>query len=670
MSAQESIRARRQRLALVPRACEACKVRKIRCDRSNPCSNCQTSGIVCEQATARSDTRPAPTDRITQLEGRIRQLEDRLSQVEDQNKDSTVVTVPSRPISAEAAVAIEPRPQTFSFSPNKLYQGSCTFTTLSAEASEAAQVSALSNSSDSVGRSGESSNDLHDSIEARNMIFSSDGHYFSPVSSRHPIPSLESLPVSLVISIILKIKARSAIFLHGYLISDASLIENICRRVCFPIDGLSTGLVASMHGILYFLLREYLILGESLGKEYDMESLAAQCERSFNAGIETYDILAVPSFENILSLAIGVIKAQNEAKLFLARTLASAATNHCHALGYHREVSYQSDYTELCQAKRRLFWCLYVLDKNMSLLLGRGSNFQDIEIDVQYPSLSTDEGRKPWDEWFHLAIELAKRQGQIYDRLYSIAGLQAELTERMHHIERLEAALHNWHTRLEQLDSTNANYQQVFCLSRTHWDIMYYSTLTCLLRASATPSAGGEISSRCFQAARLSLESHLRCFAGYKDSNMLSDADFANWVLHNSSFTPFIVLFLHSIAVSSSEDLNLLDEVVETLRATRLAGKLFERLYEICATFARLARRLVDAAQPCVGAYNQSTDSLQLPETADQMPLHWSESLQGFEEATNEFSDACNVNISSVFTEWINGQPSIGNMSDVDFGPC
>ncbi|KAJ8132513.1 hypothetical protein O1611_g1108 [Lasiodiplodia mahajangana] len=647
MSAPESIRARRQRLA----------VKRAKYARF------AAIGLYLVQIAD-----PRAADRITQLEDQVAQLEDRLSAVESQHQDPAVTVVPSRPVLARVATPTENEPRASSIASNDLYQGSSSFATLSAEATEAVQTSTLSNISDATQNIDDSFHDLNTLIHIKSAAPSLSDHYFSSVPSRHLTSLREALPVSLVVSILRSLKENGSIFLHGYMISDITLIEDICRRVCFPTDPVSTGLVTSMHGLLYVLLRECLTLGDQLGKDYDLKTYISRCEHNFNIGIETYDILAVPCFENVLSLTIGVLKAQNEAKLFLACTLASAAASHCYILGYHREKLYQGDRTEVSHTKRRLFWSLYVFDKNMSLLLGRSSSFQDIEIDAQYPPLSADQGRKPWDEWFHLAIRLSKVQGQIYDRLYSVVGMQTEASERRHHIESLELVLHHWRTDLEQIDSTHANYPQVFSLSRTHWDIMYYSTLTCLLRASATPTSGGEISSECFQAARQSLKSHLFCFSGYNSSNMLSDADFANWVLYTSSFTPFIVIFLHAIAATSIEDLNLLDEVVQMLRSTRQAGKSFERLHELCATFARLARRLVEGAQPCVGAYNQGTDSLQLPEEAGHMPVYWLESLQNPDMMSSEFDDIHNVDISTIFSDWMSGQPTVVNMSDVNFG--
>lgn len=57
----------------------------------------------------------------------------------------------------------------------------------------------------------------------------------------------------------------------------------------------------------------------------------------------------------------------------------------------------------------------------------------------------------------------------------------------------------------------------------------YFSTLTTLLRASTATDTGGEIGPKCFEAARRGLQSHLRCFPDYSESEIFSVSDFANW---------------------------------------------------------------------------------------------------------------------------------------------
>lgn len=65
-------------------------------------------------------------------------------------------------------------------------------------------------------------------------------------------------------------------------------------------------LLTAMHGILYFLLREYTTLSDPLCKEYNLKAHLSRCEKSLNVGLEVYDVLAMPCSENILALTMGV----------------------------------------------------------------------------------------------------------------------------------------------------------------------------------------------------------------------------------------------------------------------------------------------------------------------------------------------------------------------------
>ncbi|KAL1872322.1 hypothetical protein VTK73DRAFT_1553 [Phialemonium thermophilum] len=386
---------------MVPRACEGCRIRKIRCDRSIPCSNCRTSEITCQSAHISSNSHPKP-DRVTQL------------------------------------------------------------------------TEAL-------------------------------------------------LPDKFIISILKSFKVRTPIFLTS---------------------------------------------------EYDLKSQLARCEYNVNSGLESYDVLAVPAFENVLALTMGIIKAQEEAKLLLCSTLICAAAGHCRMLGYHRETTYQNDRTGRAESMRRLFWTVYVFDKNISLLSGQSSCLRDSDIDASYPSPLVKPDLRPWDESFILGIKLAQLQGQIYDNLYSVSALRSALDDRKQSVGGLVPAMRQLRIELENIDGKHAANPQIFELSRKHWDVMYYSTLTSLLRASSIPGPGAEINSQCFEAARLSLQSHIQCFSGYHSTGFLTDADYSNWVLHFSSFTPFIVIFLHAIAGTCAEDVQLLDDLSDICTACERSGSI------------------------------------------------------------------------------------------------
>ncbi|KAE8140310.1 fungal-specific transcription factor domain-containing protein [Aspergillus pseudotamarii] len=668
---KETIQARRHRLSVIPRACEACKIRKVRCDRSVPCSNCRLSGITCEQATPRprSETRPRPEQ---DLQEQIKCLEERLGSLEQQLKAQRSIsehrrnTVPNEvPAGSEEAV---PQPTGNAC----VYEGISSFTSQSLLASDVAQKTANSEGA------GEHS-DLKSSLDYLKTLLRTptrSSHATEYRMSRAPaarsLPTMDHLlPLNLIIALLQEIKVNRPIFLCSYAINDRTLVERLCQRVYFPTEPISTGHLAGMHGIILTLLKEFTIMGNPLCQKFDLKAHISTCEQNFNTLVESYDVLAIPSFESIFALIMGFIKAQDETKPLLCSTFISAAASHCQMLGYHREITYRGDNTGNSENMRRLFWTTYVFEKHMSLYFGRASNMQDFDIDAQYPAITTDPAVRPWDASFVMGIRLAKIQGEIYDQLYSAEGSKNPHPERMQRVHRLAINIQQWYTEFKEIDASKVNNHHIFKITRDSWDILYYSTFTSLLRAPITSGAAcAELSSQCFRVARLSLQSHLRCFGNFQNSSFHSKADYANWVLLFSSFTPFIVIFLHAIAATSSDDIQLLYEVVDSLQHIRYVSPSSERLYQICSTFLQIAKGLVKTRQSCVGAYNPLEDSLQFATDAGPMSIFEPDCLQGlFGADTSEHVPyLADHDMCAIFDSWATGLPAGMNLFGGNIG--
>jgi len=45
-----------------------------------------------------------------------------------------------------------------------------------------------------------------------------------------------------------------------------SLVERLCRDVYFPMGQITVGQVTSMHGILFYLMKEHIVSGIRLAK--------------------------------------------------------------------------------------------------------------------------------------------------------------------------------------------------------------------------------------------------------------------------------------------------------------------------------------------------------------------------------------------------------------------
>jgi hypothetical protein len=75
---------------------------------------------------------------------------------------------------------------------------------------------------------------------------------------------------------------------------------------------------------------------------------------------------------------------------------------------------------------------------------------------------------------------------------------------------------------------------QVFELSKKHWDVMYYSTLTLILIKAPTTDEESEINLKCLAAARAGLNGHLACFSSYQTDDspgLVSESDYASWLV-------------------------------------------------------------------------------------------------------------------------------------------
>lgn len=64
-------------------------------------------------------------------------------------------------------------------------------------------------------------------------------------------------------------------------------------------------------------------------------------------------------------------------------------------------------------------------------------------------------------------------------------------------------------------------------------DFITYSILTIIHRAQTRPSNAMAISTKCFDAATLALQSHLKCFAYFRDRKIHKQAEYVNWLVLN-----------------------------------------------------------------------------------------------------------------------------------------
>lgn len=83
-------------------------------------------------------------------------------------------------------------------------------------------------------------------------------------------------------------------------------LETLCQSVYFPLEPVTAGALALLHGLLYHIIRDYLHEQPADLAHYDLSSSAAFCERQFSSALQNHDMMVNPTIEKVQALLIGV----------------------------------------------------------------------------------------------------------------------------------------------------------------------------------------------------------------------------------------------------------------------------------------------------------------------------------------------------------------------------
>lgn len=115
-----------------------------------------------------------------------------------------------------------------------------------------------------------------------------------------------------------------------------------------------------------------------------------------------------------------------------------------------------------------------------------------------------------------------------------------------------------------------------------------------------------------------------------------------------TSFTPFVIVFIHPIAAAGEEDISLLRSIVEILGGMQDASTEMKRLHQICAAFAHTAERFVESMLSPVEAYNRQEDLLPFSGDAARLSIFQPEFLPEL-FGTDVFDQQAQVAMDDVF---------------------
>ncbi|RAL09064.1 putative C6 transcription factor [Aspergillus homomorphus CBS 101889] len=407
------------------------------------------------------------------------------------------------------------------------------------------------------------------------------------------IRDLAMPPVQVVLSLLRKFKEKPN-SLQGVspFLTCERLIEK-CREVYFATDEFSDAAFIIVHGGLYYVISEYITTVEDPKTREEFQRYLRLCQTNIETALANLSICMPARAEYVEALAMGALYAIEMSKPSFALTLTSTAARLCQTLGYHRTPATDLD-TESLRG-RQLFWTIYTLDRAISLRLGRASTIQDYDITMLGPNEITG-AQEPWNSIFSIWIKFATLQGKVYEKLYSPAALSQPENERAEQARQLAAQV--LETVEEPFDHI-LNTQKISRMDRMYlWSdkIARKSVLTLIYRAIPPPrDSQSTFVIECIATARDALELLKETMIEVKEMTENIQASYLHWTVLYAPFVPFVVLFCHTIATSSWEDLNRLEEFVLCVQPNCFLSEAIAKLYRLCQVLSNVARLYIEA---------------------------------------------------------------------------
>lgn len=370
-------------------------------------------------------------------------------------------------------------------------------------------------------------------------------------------------PMELVISELRQLQSApgSMMLLVVTCFADQEVFVERCRRLYFHTDhsDIPEALFLNVNaGLIYLFFEKSIRAPAGTAEKATLEKCTAMCQFNMETAIAQLPLLMPATLENCEALLMGASFAVDVSRPSLAWLLTERAANMCRTLGLHQEHTLRGDTPELRRTKALIFWGAYMLDKGLSLRLGRASVLQDYDIGVpsvlERSALDDDSGGVAGGGHstaiLSLWIKHAEVQGRIYQRLYSPGALRQAESTRAAQVRAVVVDLQFLLRETQKLlDEATARARggdrvfQMFALILKSDEVGYWSSAALAYRAlppstdDGSGAGGGDsntgkggksrtFADECTDAARAAMRSHQECM------DMMSDASLKVIYLH------------------------------------------------------------------------------------------------------------------------------------------
>ncbi|EXL91459.1 hypothetical protein FOIG_15359 [Fusarium odoratissimum NRRL 54006] len=452
-------------------------------------------------------------------------------------------------------------------------------------------------------------------------------------------------------------------------ISKDRLID-CCREIYFAVDNLSLPTFLIANATLRYLFQEKAQQSQDPSSREEYCKLSQLCRGNLETAMNKFNVLAPPSLENAEAFLLGAIYAIEVSQPMLAWQLVSGAGGICQTLGWHQLVPNSDSTTD---RKISLFWLTYLLDKGLSLRLGRPAVIHDDEITLP-ERLDKADVPGGWRDLLTQWIRHSRLVGRAYQDLYSPSALRKSVQERGERARNLMAAL----KRI--MDDSLMPLGQAHLMERNTGDfgsapnrmiktvlkadeVWYWTTLTFIRRA--VPSTEGGHGARqklyiCYGNVALPpiQITHWRVLM----------SDFVRRTIIYTPFVPLIVVFCNVIETSNPEDIRILGEFCESLKPLCGIFEAIQELHDLCQVLYSLAISYVEAKSQSQGGVDKMVeDGFDVQSKSTHGAMSFSSSyFDNFSIGSSILVPQPNSHVSQV-RDWISGNMHWMDASQEDF---
>ncbi|KAF9888537.1 hypothetical protein FE257_008644 [Aspergillus nanangensis] len=635
------------------RACDLCCRRKIRCERTFPCSNCQRMGVDCKISRRTTREKRKRTLISAEYEQKIDQIDQRLARlsrlVERLHADSlglpktTDHSVPSHPSLNSTVLSTLSRgpPDTTvterdTRSPNNAPVAQPEHLAEN-EALVEGQSSLAAHSEFAIdflhnivgfhlaGKDGPKITHLLDTL--RHMIDSFHQQRLSPkllfplaksASTRDregcPMAPLEEtfarwgLMSGYGFGLLARCGVYTSMLLEmnniGYLCISHVLaprsLSDLCLKIYFSKE----------HSDVEFMIVNASLLclsDDSPDDTNGAERFRLTCRTNLEAVLSGLSLYVKADYDMILALVLGAVYAIDISNPSLAWTLVSTASQLCHYLSLHTSAGCSGASPQAVTQRALLFWTVYFFEKTLCLRLGRSSTIPDCDITAPWPG-DVQISPFPALKYCHQQVRLASLAGSIYEQLYSANALQLSVEARTNRalelVEQLDKHAADTREANELLgrsmtdDHDKEQLQFIFASD----EIMRLSMVTLVHRVvPVQPDSITTFNKDCVSSARAALECHRDFVTGLAARNLPLVSAYITWTILYTPFVPFIVLFCHVIETGDKEDISRMRTFVTSIEGSchhSWAIAKHHRLFQVFLSVAEHYTKLMSSSTP------------------------------------------------------------------------